>query len=223
MSRKLRRTLLIVGGSALLAAFLVLGFYLAAQHEPAFYRETIELGAAEAEKQSDQMLQRATALASAAKKEEHWEALFTAKQINGWLAVDMVKNHPNLLPPSFSDPRVAIDGRRVTIAGRYWQAGVSTVLSLTIEPYVPEPNMVLVRIVKARAGLLPMPLGRVRDGLTQVARELNLRLQWRSAGSDPVAMLSFPPADKDRPVRIEKLRLGDGEIYVAGSTEAKKP
>ena len=159
MSRKLRRTLLIVGGLVLLAAFLGLGLYLAAQHEPAFYREAIEIDAAVAEKQSDQMLQRATALASAVKKEDHWEALFTAKQINGWLAVDMVKNHPNTLPPNFTDPRVAIDGRRVTIACRCRRAGVSTVLSLTVEPYVPEPNMVLVRIIKARAGLLPMPLG----------------------------------------------------------------
>ena len=67
-------------------------------------------------------------------------------------------------------------------------------LSLTVEPYVPEPNMVLVRIIKARAGLLPMPLGGVLDGLSQVARDMHLHLEWRHAGGDPVAMLSFPPA-----------------------------
>jgi hypothetical protein len=223
VSRKLRRTLLIVGGLVLLAAFLGLGLDLAAQHEPAFYREAVEIDAAAAEKQSDLMLQRATALASAVKKEDHWEALFTAKQINGWLAVDMIKNHPKTMPPNFSDPRVAIQGRRIIIACRCRLAGFNSVLSLTVEPYVPEPNMVLVRIIKARAGLLPLPLGGVLERISQVARDMQLHLKWRHAGGDPVAVLSFPSADGDRPVSIETLRLGDGEIYVAGSTERRKP
>ena len=119
MSRRIRRLLFILGGVAAATALVLLGLYLAAQHEPAFYREAIEIDPAVAEKQSDLMLQQATALASAVKKEDHWEALFTAEQINGWLAVDMVKNHPHTLPPDFSDPRVAIDGRRVIIACRF--------------------------------------------------------------------------------------------------------
>ena len=192
------------------------------EYEPAFYREALEIDTAVAEKQSDLMLQRATALLSAVKKENHWEALFTAQQINGWLAVDMVKNHPQTLSPDFSDPRVTIEGGRIIIACRSCQAGVSSVLSLTIEPYVPQPNMLLMRIVKARAGLLPLPLGGVLDQLSQVAHDMHLHLEWRHVKGDPVAMLSFPPADDDRPVRIEKLRLGNGEIYVAGSTERSK-
>ena len=223
MTPRIRRLLFTLGGVAGAIVLVLLGLYLAAQHEPAFYRGALELDAAAAEKQSDLMLQRATALASAVKKEDHWEALFTADQINGWLAVDMVKNHPKLLPPNFSDPRVAINGTQITIACRCRQAGVNSVLSLTVEPYVPEPNMVLVRIIKARAGLLPLPLGDVLDRLSQVARDMHLHLTWRHAGADPVAVLSFPSADDDRPVSIETLRLGDGEIYVAGSTQAKKP
>ena len=35
-----------------------------------------------------------------------WEAHFTDQQVNGWLAVDVPKNHPDLLPPEISHPRV---------------------------------------------------------------------------------------------------------------------
>jgi hypothetical protein len=224
MSRRLHLILLIVGGLAALIVVLLLGLYLAARHEPAFYREAMEIEPAVLQRGSDRMLQKATALASAVKKQGRWESLFTAEQINGWLAVDLVKNYPNALPPGLRDPRVALDPKQVTIACRYQQGGADSILSLTVEPSVPEPNVIALRIVKARAGLLPLPLGKVVDAISKAAPGMQFRLKWQPApGGDPVAMLSFPPADDARPVCIETLRLGDGEIYVAGTTQAAKP
>ena len=97
MSRRFRLAFLIAGGLAVLVALVLLGLYLAARHEPAFYRQAMEIDNAVLEKASDRMLQQATALASAVKKEGRWEVLLTAQEINGWLAVDMVRNHPNAL------------------------------------------------------------------------------------------------------------------------------
>ena len=91
MSRKLRITIAILVVLAILATLLVLGLYWASRHEPAFYREALEIEPAVLEKGSDQMLQRTTALVSAVKKKGSWKALFTTEQINGWLAVDRVK------------------------------------------------------------------------------------------------------------------------------------
>ena len=224
MSRRLLRLLLVIFIAVLLVALLVLlCLYLAAQYEPAFYREALEADPAEQEKASDQMLQQATALASALKKEGRWEAVITAEQINGWLAVDMVKNHPNALPPTLRDPRVTIGPSAITVACRFEQSGQSSVVSLTVEPYMSEPNVLALRIVKARAGLLPMPLDKIFDRLSQAARDMRLHLEWRQAGGHPVALLTLPAAeDNGRQVRIETLRLGDGEVYLAGSTEKTK-
>jgi hypothetical protein len=223
MSRKLRLSLWIAGGLAVLVVLALLGLYLAAQHEPAFYREALKIDTAALDKGSDRMLQQTAALQSAVQKEGRWEALFTAEQINGWLAVDRAKNHPNSLPPMLSDPRVAVDSKQVTFACRYQGGWISSVASVTIEPAVPEPNVLALRIVKARAGLLPLPLGSIVDSLTRTAQNMNLRLEWRHAGSDPVAMLSLPETDGEQTVRIDTLRLDDGEIYVAGSTHRRKP
>lgn len=220
MSRRLLLFLLIAIGLVAVIVLVLLGLYLAVQHEPAFYRDAMEADPEVLEKASDDMLRRTTALASALKKKAQWEALFTAGQINGWLAVDMVRNHPSTLPPALHDPRVTIDQKRITIACRFEQGGIDSVLSLTVEPSMPEPNVIALRIVKARAGLLPVPLAKVLDGVSQAARGLGCHLEWRNTGGDPVAMLSFPSADDERPVNIESLRLGDGEIYVNGTTRA---
>ena len=167
MTRRVRLTVLIVGSFAALAILLLLGLYLAARHEPTFYREALHIDRVVLEKGSDRMLQQTTALASAVKKPGHWESLFTAEQINGWLAVDLVRNHPHTLPPELHDPRVAIDPKRITVACCFDHDGLHSVLSLTIEPYVPEPNILALRIVSARAGLLPVPLGQVLDRITE--------------------------------------------------------
>jgi hypothetical protein len=223
VSRRVRLSLWIAGGAAVAVALALLSLYLAAQYEPAFYREAVKVDPVQQHEASDQMLQRTTALVSTVGKKDHWEALFTAQQINGWLAVDLVKNHPNALPPMVSAPRVAIDSKQITIACRCDWNGTNSVLSLTVEPYVSEPNVVNLRIVRARAGLLPMPLGQVLDHISAAAHDMHFRLKWLRAGSDPVARLSLPPSDDDPVVQIDTLRLGEGEIYVAGTTLRRKP
>ncbi len=202
----------------LLAAAALLAIYLAVRHEPAFYRQALKTDHAVLEKGSHLMLQQAAKLASNLRQEKPWKALFTADEINGWLAVDMMKNHPGTLPPTMRDPRVIISSTQVTIACRFRQNGVESVLSLTVEPSVPEPNVLALRIVKARAGLLPVPLGQVLDQIKKAAGDMHLDLRWRHANGDPVAMLSLPANDDDQPVHVDTLELGDGEIYVAGNT-----
>ncbi|MBU4272689.1 MAG: hypothetical protein KKE86_14045 [Planctomycetes bacterium] len=224
MTFRIRVSLLLLGCFAVLALLALLMLYIAARHVPGFYREAMEIPRGKLEKGSDRMLRQAAALESAANKEGPWEAIVTAEEINGWLAVDLEKNHPNALPPTIRDPRVAIDENGITVACRFEQDGTKSILSLTIAPSVPEPNVVALRIVRARAGLLPVPLGQVLDRVSEAAREMQLHLEWRRGGDDPVALLSLPNnEDGGRIMRIETLRLGDGEIYITGTTKRKEP
>jgi hypothetical protein len=222
LSRRVRLMLLPAGIVVVLVAVALPSFYFAARHVPDFYREALETDPDVLERGSDRMLQQATALSGAVKREGNWEVLFTAEQINGWLAVDMPKNHPGLLPPAMRDPRAIVHPKGVTLACRYDPGWFPVVLSLTIEPYVSEPNVLAIRFVGARAGLLPFPLGGVIDRFTEAARNMDWQVEWRRAGDDPVAMISIPAEDERRPMRLKKFRLGEGEVFVSGSTEAKK-
>jgi len=223
LGRRRRTILRALVITAVLIALALWWLYIALGYVPAFYRRAMKLQPDVLREGSDRMLRQTAALQSAVGKEGRWEALFTAEQINGWLAVDRAENHPNSLPPTMSDPRVAIDSQGIHIACRYDEGLIHCVLSLTVEPCALEPNVLALRIVKARAGRLPLPLGRVLDRISETARHLQLKLDWRPAGSDPVALFSMPESERGRIVRLDALRLGDGEIYIAGRTERKNP
>ena len=224
MSRRLRIILLIGCGVPVVLIAVLVGVFLALRYEPKFYRDALAVGADVQEKGSDEMLQRVAALVSSVKKTGKWQSHFTAEQINGWLAVDFEKNHHGTLPPFLRDPRVAIEPDRIVLACRYDWRFVSTVLTLTVELYMPEENVLALRIVKARAGLLPMPLGKVLDAISDAAWRSEWRIEWRQTGGDPVALLRVPPPDNagDLAVKLETIRLGKEGIVVSGSTERKK-
>jgi hypothetical protein len=218
-----------VGGGLLLVIALGLcglywGFHWALRQEPDFYRRAVRIDPAAQKEASSQMLQRAAAVGSDAKKEGRWQALFTAEQINGWLAVDFVENFPDALPESFRDPRVEIRPDGMTLAGRLMRDGDTNVVALTVEPYLPEPNVLALRIRGARAGLVPVPLGEILDGISEAAAEMELRLLWRRVDGDPLALIPISLATEQdgRLIQIDTLRLSEGEIYLAGTTRQRE-
>lgn len=222
MSRR-NRLLLIAAIVILLIVAVLLGLYFAVRYEPTFYRDAMDTKPAVLEKASDRMLKKIGGLQSAMTRPGRWEAVLTAEEINGWLAVDLQRNHPNALPPSAQNPRVAIEPNEITVACRYNRGGVDSIVSLTLEPYLPEPSVVALRIVRCRAGMVPLPLKDVLDGISKGAAAMRLRLKWRQSGNDPVALISLPNDDEaDRVVRIESLEVCKGEIHVSGITERRK-
>jgi len=209
--------LLVVLAVALVGGF---GLYRAAQHVPPAYQRALTVERDLAARRSDEMLQQATALANQAKKPGQWEAVFSAEQINGWLAVDLVENHPDALPSAVRDPRVAIEPDEMQLFCRVEQGKLAGVLTLAVEPYLPEPNVLALRIRRARAGLVPVPLDEVLKRISEAAARAQISLQWRQRDGDPVAIIPLPPPkDGDgRQVRIEQLQLRPGEVYLRGTT-----
>lgn len=225
MRKILRITLVLV---LILVLFVIVGLlalYLALRHEPQWYAQATATVDRPAEEQaSDEMLQRAADLTSNLEIKGAWKIAFTAAQINGWLAVDMPKNHPDLLPENLDKPRVAIEPDGVTLACRATQAGISTVVSLKVDVYLTEENQVAMRIRKARAGSLPWSLDKVVEGFTNAARQSNINMSWRHVDGDPLALIKIPSkrGPGGRRIRITTLRLEEGRIVVGGTTSAKK-
>jgi len=219
--RKRLRLLLILATAVLLVLAGLLGvLYWALRYVPPAYREAIESAPVQLREDNDALLQQASALSSDVQRRGTWEAVFTADEINGWLAVDLIENHPDTLPPMFQDPRVAINPGEITLFCRIRRWGVSSVVSLRLEPYVVEPNVVAARIHSPRAGRLPMPLGEILDRISQAASRLGVPLQWRQADGDPVVMATIPaPRNRgDRAMELEAIELRAGEVYIRGTT-----
>ena len=223
MRKKLIIAGVVIGGLLLLGAIVLFAIYQGTKVEPEWYREAVALDPVAAREASDEMLQKTTTLINDVKKEGQWEALFTQAQVNGWLAVDLVENHPDALPRDVSDPRVAIRPEQVMLSCRFQYGDLKRVVTLTVEPSVQEPNVFAVRICKARVGVVPLPLDEILDAISQAVRKTDCRLEWRQAEGDPVAVITIPPphTDDDKLIQVETLRLGDGEVYLSGRTQRR--
>lgn len=216
-----RQTILWMGGGAALGLLALAGWlYWAAGTVPEAYRQALAADPDAAAAGSDRMLRDAAAFAGDVKRAGAWEAAFSADDINGWLAVDRVRNHPDALPATISDPRIAILGKEVHLFCRYRGAIRETILSLVLEPYLPEPNRLAVRIIRARAGNLPLPQARLIEQITATAARNKVGCDWRDADGAPVAVFHIPTsaAGEGKLLRLEKLLLGEGQIYVSGTT-----
>lgn len=205
--------LLLAGGGA---AYFV---YQAARRVPDFYHAAISLPAGEQSDARDAFVARATALAGDLHEDGYWQSLFTAEQINAWLALELAENYPGMLPGELRDPRVELRPGEATIGCRYQDGDLAAVVSLTFEAYLQEPNVLALRIRRVRAGTLPVPLAQVLDNISHAAQALNLRLEWRKSRGDPVALITLPPPrDAQRAaLNLEKLELRDGELFVCGT------
>ena len=222
MRKRLRIAVIVAAVGLLLMAVGVLSLYVASQQVPDFYQRAMQADPAAQKAASDKMLQQATALASDVKKEGRWQALFTEEQINGWLAVDLVKNHRDLLPPSVSNPCVQIEPDRMSLACRFQEGRMQSVLSLTVGVYLAESSAIALRIRKARAGSMPLPLDSVLSRVSEAARHTGQKIQWRQVDGDPVALISLDSAQQGRTtVEIDTFVLRKGEIYIAGTTKRR--
>jgi hypothetical protein len=220
MRKRARFTLIVVTVLVILAAS-AFAVYLALQHVPDFYAEAISIPPESQAKESDHMLQQVTKLHNDLQLQGRWQHVFQAQTINGWLAVDLPQNHPTLLSHGLHDPRVRISRQGITMACQIDRGSLHGVVSLEVSPFVESPDVVGLRVHEARVGAIPWPLQNVLDRIADAAKKANVDIRWRQEDNDPVALIKITPAKADgkRIVHIDTIRLEEGALVVAGTTE----
>jgi hypothetical protein len=223
--RRVRTGAALCGGLLVIAAIALVWTDRAVHHVPSFYRQALKVDRKVQERSSTEFLQQAAALVSEAPKTGSWHAVFTQDQINGWMAVDLMKNHRGLLPEGVSDPQILITPTEVTLACLYEKGKISTVFSLQLEAFLAEPNVIALRIQRARAGAMPLPLDQILQGFSTAAQRAKLQLDWKQSDGDPVALVTLPSllCDDELLLRLETLELSEGELRLAGQTEPYNP
>ena len=187
---------------AAVAVLLVLitagvALYRASQHVPEFYRQAVSMDPSVQQAAGHKMEQCATALASNAQKQGRWHEVFTAEQINGWLAVKLKpwlelrlgKSSAEAMRARIRDPRVAIAPEQVTLAFTYRTGGVESVVSLSIDVRIAEPNVIVLRVRKARAGTFRSPWDFLEE-ISQAWQQVGWPIQWRENQGDPEARIT---------------------------------
>jgi len=204
---------------ALAAGLALYGVYYAAQEVPEFYAEAVSMPETQADVKSDEFTREALALAGDVEKEGSWESVFTDDQINGWLTVDLVDKHPDLLPKNFERPRIKIFDNHVQIGVKCELRGVKTIAWMDIEGQMTKDQELALRFKQIRAGAVPLPLSTILDAVKKAAETFEVPLRWSTDGGDPIAIVGLPtPTKKGMRYQLERFSLTTGKLYLAGRT-----
>jgi hypothetical protein len=73
-------------------------------------------------------------------------------------------------------------------------------------------------------GAIPWPLDRVLRATGAAMARAELPIEWRQTAGDPVALVTLRPGlvGHGRTIRVESIRLEQGQITLTGSTEREK-
>jgi hypothetical protein len=204
---------------ALVAGLVLYGVYYAAQEVPEFYAEASAMPETHADKKSDEFTKEALALAGDVEKEGSWSSVFTDDQINGWLTVDLVEKHPDLLPRNFERPRIKIFDSHVQIGVKCELRGVKTIAWMDIEGQMTKDHELALRFRQIRAGAVPLPLSTILDAVKKAAETFEVPLRWSTDGGDPIAIVGLPtPTKKGLRYQLEQFSLLPGQLMLAGRT-----
>jgi hypothetical protein len=210
------RRLAAASGAATVLAILVLG--LLARHEPAFYGSAaVAAASAAVELNARRMLSKASSMHAAIRSAAPWDAVITADEVNAWLAVDLPRNHSQLLPANTSALRVAFAPHRVLAGVRLGSGVFSAVAWVDAEVRLCGVNQVGLGLVDARLGSLPLPRAALIRELARQLHALGLVTDLRWGESGPLLVVSAPATYDAAPgARLEMLAVGDGELLLAG-------
>jgi hypothetical protein len=188
-----------------------------------FYQQALALDLVTLKEGGRELESRASALYSDSRKPGQWRAVFTAEQINGWMATQMVEGGTKTLPKNLDAPRVAIGEDTFTLGFRAKHGGVETVVSADASAMVTESGEIAIRLESVQAGELPLPVLQVADEIAKACQALRLPIRWTQENGEPVALIAIDQdASSSRGrMTIDAIELRDGSLYVAGHTDGK--
>lgn len=205
----------------LVAIVTTASLYSAVTQVHPYYRAALERPPEELEEQSHQLESRFSALHSDVQDIGEWRTVISADELNGWLATKLPEAFPELLPESIKDPRVAITPEAVFLAAQSNIAGVDTVVSVEVEPFVTTEGDLALEVRHVLAGTLPLPKNDLFEQLSKATRGLKLPIRWTQNEGNPILLVergTWDSADEQQRV-LEALELAEGELFLSGRTK----
>lgn len=213
----------VIGSLGLLAAVVL--------WQPEFHRERLAAGsplagrtsamaAAAAEEDVRRLITKVSALHADFVEVGPWEGAFTERQLNGWLALDLPRNHPDSIPPGVEGLRVQLLPGEVRAGCRLGQDPLAATAWVAASLQLIEPNHLSITLSDARLGSLPVPRGPVLRELGRRLGRLGLVTEIRRMEDQIVLEVYIPSTHEAGGTShwLESLRFDAGTVAVAGET-----
>lgn len=163
-------------------------------------------------------------------KHKDWRCAVTESQLNSFFQEGFQKKGEaeRLGHLGISDLVVALDDDRVRVAFRYGSGWFSTVVCYDLQIWlVPkETNTIAIKVLRARAGALPIASRTILQRLAEFAHDLNFDVKFYRHEGMTVATIQLEPSNTYNPYwRLTSVKVrrrsedGMGVLSVQGKTE----
>lgn len=152
-----------------------------------------------------------------------WEMAVTAEELNAWLAVDLPRNHPRLLPAGVSQPRLLFRPRHILLGTRVGYGLLTAVAWCDCEVVLRDVNHLAIVVEEARLGAIPVPRPPILRDLARRIGRLGMVTDLRTLDGRLVLMVYIPSTHDAGATSywLESLSIGDGELLMAGETRSR--
>ncbi len=219
------RILLVTTAAVLAVALVIVGvIWLLVTRAPDFYEKKAPIDTAVAKKACDQFLQKTSLFASDLKREGTWYLKVTEEEINGWLAVDLPRNHARALPSGIRDPRIEIGDDVIRVAARAEYGYLSGVAHVELQLYSTEANTITLVIKRAALGALPLPLQNLIEQLKKVAAQAHWDVRQMQTGGSPTLVITIPKNldENGRELELTTIHVTPGTVELSGKIKATR-
>ncbi|MEI6240922.1 MAG: hypothetical protein WCR51_11065 [Planctomycetia bacterium] len=187
------------------------------KHEPAIVATAA--GGPDAERAAARLVTIGSALHAAVGRAGPWGAALSDTELNAWLATDLPRNHPHVLPRGLSAPRVRFRSQHVEAVVRAGSGLLSVVVWCDLEVTLRGVNQLGIVVEKAAVGAVPLPATPVLAELGRRLAALGCVTELRPRDGRTVLVVYIPTTLGGGPQwRLESLRIDAGEFVVAGTT-----
>jgi hypothetical protein len=226
--RRLRRLILLVAGALVVGLAALVA---TATHTPDFYRQRLPVGGplagrepaaavAVAEQAARRIVTGVSALHAAFLQVGPWEGVFSERELNAWLAIDLPRNHAAVLPVGVLTPRVELLPGRVRAGVRVGRGILMATVWFEAEVALQAANQLRITVTRVRLGGLPLPAGPLLAGIARRLERLGAVTETPPGGARSVLVVYIPSTHQAGGVShwLEAIRIAAGEVAVAGET-----
>ena len=190
---------------------------------PEFYAQalSVEVDPAIRKQSSEEFVANTIQLVQDIEHELEWSNEFTQDQINSWIVEELHEKYARHVPAGVSEPRVRIVNGLIFIGFRYKQERFHGVISFQARPWVSEPNQLDLEITSLCAGVVPIPVEKIIDKVSQQLASKGWQIEWtQSENGNDIAIIHLDPDGQAEAV-LERLEVVAGAIRMSGKRKAE--
>lgn len=218
------RRVAVAGIVLLLSSVAILfGILELAKVEPQFYQDILQVDPQQQKRNGSEMERKILDLRNSVLIGDAWSATFKEAELNGWLAHDLSKKFPDLVPPQVTDPAVVIEKQAITLAFRCTAKPFRGIAIIKADVFMTGVvNQLGIKVQSIHSGKIPIPVAAVADEIAKQAKNAGIEIEWNTDEEDPIAILDIPESltklDDGSYIELQQIKVAEDAVSLLGVT-----